>query len=155
MKTKIIILLLALLFISGDFVGSCDEEILPIPDYFFVNVMTNGFLSLKNSAGIVEDCTDTTRHVPITVDITEANGKQSNFFLQSDDNCEFATEAVTIKLYRDQQIQITAYTEQVPNGYTQVRGTDNLNWIEVDSYIDFGETYDCTSNVAIYWLSDR
>ena len=155
MKAKIIISLLALLFISGDFVGSCDEEIEPKPDYFFVNVKTKGFLLYENTAGIVGDCIEMTKDVPIRVDIIEASGKQSSFLIQTGDHCDFTTEAVTIKLYRDQQIQITAYAEHVPGGYAQVRGIDYLSWIEVDSVIDFGDTYDYISNITINWLSDR
>ena len=155
MKAKIIISLIGLLFISGDFVGSCDEEIEPKPDYIIVNVTAEGFLLFKNTGSIEGSCIDTTKDVPIRVDVTEGGGEQSNFFLQTSEQCEFTTETVTIKLYREQQIEIKAYAEQVPGGYTQVRGRDNLSWEEVYSIKDFGETYYYTSNVTIYWLGDQ
>jgi len=155
MKTKIIISLMGLLFISGDFVGSCDEEIEPKPDFIIVNVITEGFLLFNNTSSIEGTCIDTTKDVPIRVDVTEDGGEQSNFFLQTSDQCEFTTETVTIKLYREQQIEIKAYAEQVPGGCIQVRGMDNLSWDEVYSIKDFGETYNYTSNVTIYWLGDQ
>ena len=109
MKTKIIISLLGLLFIAGDFVGSCDEELEPKPDYIIVNVLTKGSLLFKSPGSIVGTCIDTTKNVPIRVDVTEGGGEQSNFFLQTSDHCEFATETVTIRLYREQQIEIKQY----------------------------------------------
>ncbi len=127
MKTKIIISLFGLLCISGDFVGSCDEKIEPKPNYFFVNVITKGSLLFISPGGVVGTCTNKTMGVSIRVDVTETGGEQNSFLLQTGDYCEFTTEAVTIKLYRDQQIQITAYAEQVPGGYTQVRGIDYLS----------------------------
>ena len=155
MKKKIIISLLGLLFIAGDFVGSCDEELEPKPDYIIVNVLTKGSLLFKSPGSIEGTCIDTTKNVPIRVDVTEGGGEQSNFFLQTSDHCEFATETVTIRLYREQQIEIKAYAEQVPGGYTQVRGMDNLKWIDVYSVKDYGETYNYTSNVTIYWLGNQ
>jgi len=120
MKTKIIISLLGLLFIAGDFVGSCDEELEPKPDYIIVNVLTKGSLLFKNQGNLEGTCIDTTKNIPIRVDVTEGGGEQNNFFLQTSNHCEFTSETVTIKLYRNQQIEIKAYAEQVPGWYTQV-----------------------------------
>ena len=42
MKTKIILSLLGLLFISGAFTEGCEEEEEPKPDYITVNVNVSG-----------------------------------------------------------------------------------------------------------------
>ena len=154
MKTKIIISLLGLFFISGAFGDGCEEEEEPKPDYITVNVSTIGYLYTKQ-VGFAELTCDLSL-VPsktIKIEIIKAGGERFDFYSQVGDLlCQFGTNAVSFKLYREQPIEITAYAEQVPGGYTQVRGVDYLSWDEVYPQNDFGDTYDYTSEVTILWL---
>ena len=154
MKTKIIISLLGLLFIAGDFVGGCEEEEEPKPDYITVNVTTNGSLLKRLTGSTVTSCEQITIGVTVRVDVIKAGGERFNLFTQTDSNCNFTAEAVSFNLYREQPIEVIAYAEQVPAGYTQVQGVDYLSWDEVYPQKDFGDTYAYSSEVSIIWLYD-
>lgn len=153
MKTKIIISLLALLFIAGDFVGGYDEEEEPKPDYINVTVKTNGNLLLKDNTTGDLDCDNRINTDMLRVDVTKAGGEQFNFFPSlSFPNCYFETGVATFKLYREQPIEVMAYSDQVPAGYTQIKGVEILTWDEVYPEKDFGETYNWEPHVTAYWL---
>jgi hypothetical protein len=152
MKTKIIISLLGLFFISGAFGDGCEEEE-PKPDYINVTVKTNGNLFLKDNSTGEFDCDSRINVTMLRVDVTKAGGEQINFFPSiSFPNCYFETGVATFKLYREQPIEVMAYSEQVPGGYTQIRGVEILTWDEVYPGKDFGETYNWESHVTAYWL---
>ena len=154
MKTKIIISLLGLLFIAGDFVGGCEEEEEPKPDYITVNVTTNGQILTEIPNNPILFCDNLIQDIPVRVDVIKAGGERFNFYTTTDISCKFTSETATFKLYREQPIEIIAYVEIVPGGYTQVRGVDYLSWDEVYPAYDFGNTYYYTSVVTIKWLTD-
>ncbi len=58
MKTKIILSLLGLLFISGAFGEGCEEEEEPKPDYITVNVTVSGDLYAKDVISSILYCDD-------------------------------------------------------------------------------------------------
>ncbi len=152
MKTKIIISLLALLFIAGDFIGGCEEEE-PKPEYINVTVKANGNLFLKDNTTGELDCDSRINITMLRVDVTKAGGEHFNFFPSiSFPSCYFETGVATFKLYREQPIEVMAYSEQVPGGYTQIRGVEILTWDEVYPGKDFGETYNWEPRVTAYWL---
>ena len=154
MKTKIIISLLGLFFISGAFGDGCEEEEEPKPDYITVNVKTEGELLTEDTNSHIRACSDHTRGKTVRVDVIKAGGEQFNFYNVTDSNCKFTSETATFKLYREQPIEIIAYAEEVPGVFTQVRGVDYLSWDEVYPQYDFGDTYNYTSLVLIRWLQD-
>jgi len=153
MKTKIIISLLSLFFISGAFGDGCEEEEEPKPDYINVTVKTYGNLLLKNNTTGELDCDSRINTATLRVDVTKAGGEHINFFLSiSETNCFFETDVATFKLYREQPIEVMAYSEQVPGGFTQIRGAEILTWNEVYRWKDFGETYNWEPHITAYWL---
>ena len=154
MKTKIIISLLGLLFIAGDFIGGCEEEEEPKPDYITVNVTTNGSLLRRLTGSPVTSCDVFTRGVTVRVDVIKDGGERFNLFTQTDSHCDFTAETVTFNLYREQPIEVIAYAEQVTAGHTQIQGVDYLSWDEVYPQKDFGDTYAYSSEVTIIWLYD-
>ena len=152
MKTKIIISLLGLLCISGAFTEGFEEE-KPKPDYITVNVTTKGIAYIKETKNPIVVCTDWTQGIAIRVDVIKAGGEQFNYFpVTNSTSCRFTSETATFKLYREQPIEIIAYAEVVPPGFTEIRGVDYLSWDEVYPMKDFGDTYDYTSEVTIIWL---
>ena len=153
MKSKIIISLLGLFMIAGAFGEGCEEEEEPKPDYIYVTVKTNGQLLLKNNTTGKYECDNRINVTTLRVDVTKAGGEQAIFFPSiSFPNCNFETGVTTFKLYREQPIEVMAYSEQVPAGYTQIRGVEILTWDEVYPRNDFGETYNWEPRVTPYWL---
>ena len=152
MKTKIILSLMGLLFISGAFGEGCEEEEEPKPDYIIVNVTTKGHLYHRLAGSPAYSCGDWTRNEAVRIDVIKAGGERFNLYSTTNFNCEFATETVSFKLYREQPIEVQAYTESVPNEHTLQRGIDYLSWDEVYPTKDFGETYNYAPEVNVFWL---
>ena len=151
MKTKIILSLLGLLFISGAFGEGCEYEE-PKADYITVNVTTKGGLWTKEVGQPSYECNDWVRNVVVRIDVIKAGGERFNLYSTTDSACKFSTETVSFKLYREQPIEVQAYTESHPNEHTLQRGVDYLSWDEVYPLYDFGETYDWNPDVDIFWL---
>ena len=153
MKTKLIISLLGLLFISGAFTEGCDEEEEPKPDYITVVVKVSGLLNYRNLNTNTTGCDSLEINVPMRVVITKDGGE--NFILfptTGPGSCYYTSEQVSFKLYREQPIEVDASTEYVPAGYTQSEGYSLLGWEDVYPGKDFGETYSWQPSVMVYWL---
>jgi hypothetical protein len=153
MMRKIVLSLLGFLMIAGGFNEGCEEEE-PKPDYITVNVTTKGIVRSKKVGSSILMCYQPLQSLTVRVDVIKAGGERFNLFAETGMDCDFQTESVSFKLYREQPIEIKAYSEQVPGGVTQVEGTDYLSWDEVYPQFDFGETYNYTSDVTVLWLED-
>jgi len=153
MKTKIIISLLGLLFIAGDFVGGCEEEEKPKPDYIKVLVKVSGLLNNNNLNTNTISCDSINLNVPMRVVITKAGGENFVLFPTTGaGSCAYNSEQVSFNLYREQPIEVDVSTEYVPAGYTQSEGYSLLEWENVYPGKDFGETYSWQPSVNVYWL---
>lgn len=153
MKTKAIISILGLLFISGAFTEGCEEEEEPKPDYITVTVKAAGNILLKDNTTDSLSCDSRITSNPIRVDIIKDQGETTTFFVTlGSENCYFETGIATFKLYREQPIEVKAYTEIVPPGFTQIRASDYLSWDEVYPGKDFGDTYAWEPWLRGYWL---
>ena len=152
MIRKVTISLAGLLMVAGSFGDGCEGEE-PKPDYITVNVLTEGNHLLKHVDTGELSCDSRVSSAIVRVDIIKAGGERFNFYKTIEEpSCYFTTEMVTFKLYREQPIEVVAYSESVPGGYTQVRGIDILNWEQVYPSYDFGETYTWNAGVFVYWL---
>jgi hypothetical protein len=99
-------------------------------------------------------CDSHSQGVTVRVDIIKDGGERFHYFPVTDMSCKFTSSTATFKLYREQPIEIIAYVEAVPAGFTQIQAVDYLSWDEVYPLYDFGETYNYTSNKDIIWLYD-
>jgi len=152
MKTKIILSLLGLLFISGAFTEGCDEE-KPKPDYITVNVIAEGNILLKDNTTDSLSCDNRITNITVRVDVIKAGGEQVNFFvILGQGSCYFKTGTATFKLYREQPIEVIAYTEAVLPGFTQIKAVAYLSWDDVYPGKDFGSTYTWEPFMRGYWL---
>jgi hypothetical protein len=152
MKTKVIISLMGLLFISSSFIDGCEEEE-PKPDYINVYLGAEGSLRTRDLNGGGWICDHVTKNEPVKIDFYKSDALKYTFTLNTDNYCktEF-TGHQHFKLYREQLIEVKAYSENVPVGYTQVRGYVLVDWDDVYPEFDFGDTY--TTNVVfeVEWL---
>lgn len=141
MKTKIIISLLALIFISGDFIGGCEEED-PNPGYITVFVKVSGGVYEKNEAGEPGFCVASLlAGLTIRIEIDTAGIKIVTLNTVTDENCRYEAGTTLLKLYKEQSINVIAKLSDGVIGYTCSRGEATLNWSEVYASVDFGEAY--------------
>ncbi len=150
MKVRAFIAILSLVFIANDCVETYQE---PKPDYITVNVLVYGEIYTKHVDSSYVHCRDFFEGMQVRIDIIKAGGERYNLYANVS-VCAFKTQTVSFKLYREQPIEVSAYAEQVPGQYTQVRGTDYLTWDEVYPKNDFGDTYNYTTIVDIIWLEN-
>ncbi|NNG26465.1 MAG: hypothetical protein HKM87_03000 [Ignavibacteriaceae bacterium] len=152
MKTKIILSLLSLLLISGAFTEGCEEEE-PKPDYITVNVTAAGNMLLKDNTTGELSCDSRITSIPVRVDMIKAGGETFTFYATlGPENCYIEAGPATFKLYREQPIEVIAYTETVLPGFTQIRASEFLSWDEVYPGKDFGETFAWEAWLRGYWL---
>jgi hypothetical protein len=150
MKNKIILSLIGFLMIAGGFDEGCEEEE-PKSDYITVIVAVQGALYKKNLNTGERICDFLTWTVPMKVVITKAQGENFTLFPQTDE-CNYDSESVSFKLYREQPIEVDVSTQYVPGGYTLSEGYAKLEWEDVYPSNDFGETTSWVPTVIVHWL---
>ena len=152
MKNKIFLSVLGFLMIAGGFDKGCEEEE-PKPDYINVYLGAEGFLRTKdlNNGGTI--CNDVTQNKPVIIDFFKSDAIKYTFTLNTGDDCktEF-TGHQHFKLYREQILEVKAYSENVPSDYTQVRGYVLVDWDDVYPEFDFGDTYTTNVIFEVLWL---
>jgi len=148
MKTKIIIAALALLFIAGDFLGGCEEEEEPKPDYITVNVSASGEVHFDTA------CLDWLEGLAVKIDIVKAGGERFTFDRVTDQFCRFEVPTVSFKLYREQPITATAIVQGGIQGYEFLPAAETLNWVDVYPFKNFGETYAWETTMFIQCITN-
>ena len=152
MKTKIIISLLALIFISGDFIGGCEEEE-PNRGYITVIVNVSGAVYEKNEPGKPGVCiTSLMAGLTVRIDIDKTGGERVTYNKVTDENCRYEAGKTFFKLYREQSINVVVKLQGGITGYTSDSGMATLNWADVYPSVDFGEAYNWNPTFEIlYW----
>ncbi|MBT8379112.1 MAG: hypothetical protein KJN64_07770 [Ignavibacteria bacterium] len=146
MKTKIILSVLCLLFISGAFTEGCEEEDLS-PNYINVNVTVVARV-VEGDLNSPEECTAICKNRAIKVFVQKAQGEFQEEIGVTDDACTFnPTRTFSFQLYKEQRIDAKVYVENVPPGYEHIAGSQRLEWSEVTRYKEMGETYFWTTYV--------
>jgi len=143
MKTKIILSLLGLLFISGDFIGGCDEEE-PKADYITVNITIQGWVNEIDSLNAPPNstsCTEVCKNHQVKVKIQKAQGETFEEFKVTNDACSFNSTGASFKLYREQPIEMWASSKNDIPGYTEYGAYRIITWYAVYPAYDFGDTY--------------
>ena len=153
MKTKLFISLLGILMIAGGLEEGCEEEEEPKPDFITVICSAERNILAKDNTTDSLSCPSLLSENTVRVDFIKSQGEQFNLFVPlGEDNCWFETGSVEFKLYRDQPIEVSAYIEQVPGGYTQIRAQAVLTWDEVYPSKNFGDSYTWKPWITGYWL---
>ena len=89
----------------------------------------------------------------VRIYIIKAQGETFTFFYHlTFPSCHFESETATFKLYREQPMEVIAYTEAVLPGFTQIRATAYLSWDDVYPGKDFGGTFNWEPDIVGYWL---
>ena len=146
MKTKIIISLIALLFIAGDFLGGCEEEE-PKPDYITVNVSASGYVAVQYEFGGQHySVPGLTSGVNVKIEVEKADALKCDNMVTSDINSRFEWGTCTVKLYREQHVDVLFIgqgdiVDGQGNTYTGGFNSARLWWDDVYPITDFGETY--------------
>ena len=146
MKTKIIVSLTALLFISGDFIGGCEEEE-PTPDYITVNVSVSGYVAVQYEFGGQNySVPGLTSNVDVLIEIEKADALKCDEFVTSDINSYFHWGTCTVKLYREQHVDVVfrgvgELEDGQGNVFSGGFSSARLWWNDVYPITDFGETY--------------
>jgi hypothetical protein len=152
MKQKIFFIVFGLLIIAGGFDEGCEEEE-PKPDYITVICSAEGNILAKDNTTQELSCPVILSDNTVRVDFIKAGGERFNLFVPlGAGNCWFETGSVEFKLYREQPIEVSAYIEQVPGGYTQIRAQAVLTWDEVYPSKNFGDSYTWKPWITGYWL---
>lgn len=153
MKTKIIISLLGLLFIAGDFVGGCEEEEEPKPDYITVYVSVQGYFNTKDVTNNIIICDSVTQNKPVRIDFYKDSALKYSLERNSDNDCWIPnTEYKSFKLYREQRIEVKANSDIVLPGYTEIRGYILIDWDDIYPATDFGGEVYSTKAFDLLWL---
>ncbi len=152
MKTKIIICLLALLLIAGDFIGGCEEEE-PKPDYITVYVSVKGYYESKDVTNNVTYCDTVTQNKQVRIDFYKDSSQKYSLVRNSDSGCWIPpTEYKSFKLYREQRIEVKVYSDIVLAGYTEIRGYILIDWDDIYPATDFGGEVYRTESFLLLWL---
>ena len=91
MKTKIILSLLGLLFISGAFTEGCEEEEEPKPDYITVYVSVSGDYITKDVTNNVEFCDSVTQNKQVRIDFYKDSSLKYSLDRNTDSDCWIPT----------------------------------------------------------------
>ena len=155
MKTKIIISLLGILFIGGDFIGGCEEEE-PKPNYIIVQASTSGSIWRKDSPEGLPYSSQSDVGMTIRVEFVKAGGERAVFYETVDNLSRYQSSTAIFNLYKEHPIILTAYPQGGIAGYEvwQV-GYEALDWEVVDAAKDFGETYVWTPTCDITFLKEQ
>jgi hypothetical protein len=155
MKTKIIIPLLALLFIAGDFIGGCEEEEQK-PDYISVNINLQGWLNQADSLNAPPqtwECSEVCKSHQVKVKIQKDQGEFVEEIKVTNDQCSFNLSA-SFQLYREQPIEMWARSNNDIPGYSEYGGYRILTWNDVYPAYDFGDTYNHYQPIEIFLVPE-
>ena len=143
MKTKIIISLLGLLFISGAFGDGCKEEEEPKPDYIEVRVSAQGSVLEKDSLNptLSGRCIELGKSFQVNIKFVKAGGETFEETKVTNETCNFSSSTASFNLYREQPIQAYVKSENDIPGYNEHGSTQTLAWDEVYPHKDFGEIF--------------
>ncbi|MCK4795963.1 MAG: hypothetical protein KAT05_01205 [Spirochaetes bacterium] len=154
MKTKIIIFLLALIFISGDFIGGCEEEE-PNRGYITVIVNVSGAVYEKNEQGEPGVCiASLMAGLTVRIEIDKTGDERVIYNKVTDENCRYEAGTTFFKLYGEQHINVVAELKGGVIGYTRGHGMATLNWTDVYPSVDFGEVYNWNPTCEIWCWKD-
>jgi hypothetical protein len=157
MKSRIIISILALLFIAGDFVDGCDEESTePKPDYIYVTVAATGYVQEKESIDDPSsgECSELCKNFQAVIEVYKDGALKSENIAVTNLNCQCFPSLVTIKLYKEQPIWVKIKSKNDIPGFLEYGGKATLDWERVYSVCDFGETYAYYPDVTLYLVPE-
>ena len=154
MKTKIILSLMGLLFISGAFGEGCEDEE-PKADYIKVYVKVDGWVVETDSLNApTHNCTALCKSFQVKIKIQKDQGEMVEQIKVTDEDCTFLGSEAEFKLYREQPIEVWVRSHNDIPGYIEHGTYDKLTWAQVDKYHDLGDTYEWRLAKLIYLVHE-
>lgn len=156
MKSKIIISLLCLPFIAGDFVGGCEEE-KQKPDYITVNITIQGWINELDSLNAPSEswrCSEVCKNHQVKIKMQKAGGELFEEYKVTNEQCSFNSTA-TFQLYREQPIELWASSKNDVIGYQEYGAYRIINWDEVYPANDFGDTYNHYQPMELFIIPEQ
>lgn len=155
MVKKIIISLMGILFISGVFLGSCEEEE-PKPDYITVNITIQGWINELDSLNAPPEtwvCSAVCKSHQVKIKMQKAGGQTFEEIKVTNDQCSFSSTA-SFQLYREQPIEMWASSNNDVTGYAEYGAYRIITWDEIYPAHDFGDTYNHYQTMELFLVPE-